>query len=65
MGVNNISIKSIGFDADKKLVSFIEGRINKLTLFFEGIIGAEVFLKVNKAQNLENKVISIKIQFNS
>lgn len=50
----NVTIQSIKFDADKKLVDFIEKKIEKVEKFFDGIVGAEVFLRVEKAQDPEN-----------
>jgi putative sigma-54 modulation protein len=57
----DIIIKSVHFDADKKLVEFVNIKINKLIKFYEGIIGAEVFLRLENTQELENKVAEIKI----
>lgn len=56
-----IKVQSIHFDADKKLVSFIEGRIDKLNQFFDNIVDTEVFLRLDKADNNENKVAEIKL----
>jgi putative sigma-54 modulation protein len=58
----NIKIHSIHFDADVKLENFIESRVEKLNQYFDSIIGAEVFLRLDKAENTENKVAEIKIQ---
>jgi putative sigma-54 modulation protein len=58
----NIKIHSIHFDADVKLENFIESRVEKLSQYFDSIIGAEVFLRLDKAENAENKVTEIKIQ---
>ncbi len=58
----NIKIHSIHFDADVKLESFIENKVEKLSNFYESIIGAEVFLRLDKAQNTENKIAEIKLE---
>lgn len=58
----NITIQSIRFDADRKLTDFVESKIQKLTVFNNSIIGAEVFLRLDKAQNLENKIAEIRLQ---
>ena len=42
-----IIINSVRFTADKKLVDFVNKKINKLDTFFDGIINAEVTLKVD------------------
>ena len=57
----NITIQSIKFDADKKLVDFIEKKIEKVEKFFDGIVGAEVFLRIENAQDSENKKADIRL----
>jgi putative sigma-54 modulation protein len=57
----NVKIQSIKFDADKKLIDFINNKLAKLQKFYDAIIGAEVFLKLDNTQVLENKVVEIKL----
>ena len=57
-----IKIHSIHFDADTKLVDFIHDKIEKLDLFYDGIIEGEVYLRLDKASNHENKVTEIKLR---
>ncbi len=57
----DIKINSVHFDADKKLLKFVNNKINKLAKFYESIIGAEVFLRLENTQELENKIVEIKI----
>ena len=57
----DMKIHSIRFDADKKLLNFIEVKVKKLILFYEGIIGAEVFLRLENDQSSENKVAEIRL----
>ena len=56
-----IKIHSIHFDADGKLEAFIENKINKLANFFDQIISAEVFLRLQKNDKKENKIVEIKL----
>jgi putative sigma-54 modulation protein len=42
----NVNVHSIHFDADGKLVGFIQEKLNKLTLFHDNILSAEVFLRL-------------------
>lgn len=58
----NIKIQSIHFDADNRLLEFVQEKVNKLGRYYDGIIGSEVFLKLDKSSNTENKVAEIKIQ---
>ena len=57
----NIKIHSIRFDADNRLLEFINLKIRKLMQYYDDIIGAEVFLRLDKSQDLENKVVEIRL----
>lgn len=56
-----VVIKSIQFKADKKLKIFIEEKLQKLSQKNDLIMGADVILRVENAENDENKVAEIKI----
>ncbi|MDR1667290.1 MAG: ribosome-associated translation inhibitor RaiA [Bacteroidales bacterium] len=56
-----IKINSVHFDADQKLITRINKKITKLVQFFDGIISAEVFLRLENVQNDENKIVEIKL----
>ncbi|HKK58378.1 MAG TPA: ribosome-associated translation inhibitor RaiA [Salinivirga sp.] len=57
----DVKIHSIKFDADQKLIQFIESKISKLEQVFDNIIEVEVFLRLSKNQNAENKLVEMKI----
>ncbi|MDG1724475.1 MAG: ribosome-associated translation inhibitor RaiA [Bacteroidia bacterium] len=57
----NTQIQSIHFKADKKLIDFIERKLSKLETFHDGIIDAQVFLKLENRNVKENKTVEIKI----
>lgn len=54
-------IQSIHFKADQKLVDYIEKKLQKLETYYDGIIDAKVFLKLDNNTSRENKQIEIKI----
>ena len=56
-----IKIQSVHFDADKKLLDFVQERVDKLTHLYDGIIKSEVILKIDKSDGLENKIAEIKL----
>jgi len=58
-------IQSVHFDADKKLIQFIEEKVNKLTRFHNGIIHSDVILKLEKSSDTANKVAEIKLHTNN
>ncbi len=54
-------MQSIHFDADQKLLDFIEKKSSKLLTYYDGIIDGEVYLKLDKDESMENKVVEIKL----
>ncbi|MCU0443535.1 MAG: ribosome-associated translation inhibitor RaiA [Microscillaceae bacterium] len=57
-----LQIHSIHFDADVKLLDFIQKRSDKLDTFYDRITEGEVFLKLDKGEHSrENKVVEMKI----
>jgi putative sigma-54 modulation protein len=56
-----VNIHSVHFSSDKKLINFIEKKIQKLALFDNLIISADVYLKLEPGANLENKVVEISL----
>jgi putative sigma-54 modulation protein len=57
-----IRIQSLHFDADVKLLQFIQEKVDKLLHFYDHIIGGEVVLKLDKADDMKNKIVQIVIQ---
>ena len=57
----NIKMHSIRFDADQKLLEFINTKINKLPTVYDDILGAEIFLRLAKDHDRENKLVEIKL----
>lgn len=56
-----VKINTVHFNADQKLVDFVNKKVNKLDTFFDGIINAEVTLKVAKPESANNKVSELKL----
>jgi len=59
----NIQIHSVKFDADKKLIDFVNLKVGKLKQFSEDIVSAEVFLRLDNDQERENKITEIKLEY--
>ena len=57
----NVQIHSVRFDADKKLIDFVNQKLGKLSLLGESIVNAEVYLRLDKDQERENKISEIKL----
>lgn len=59
----NVNIQTVHFNADKKLLDFINQRIQKLTIFSDRIVHINVFLKLdNVVHAVKDKVAEIRIQ---
>ena len=59
----NIQIHSVKFDADKKLIDFVTQKINKLSQYSDNIVSAEVFLRLDRDQEKENKLTEVKLEY--
>ncbi|MFN0257533.1 ribosome hibernation-promoting factor, HPF/YfiA family [Pedobacter ureilyticus] len=56
-----IRVQSIHFNADKKLLEFIQKKVDKLDQFFDQIISGEVYLKLENVEDEANKISEIKL----
>ncbi len=55
-----LNMHSIHFDADVKLLDFIQKKLDKLETFYDQIVDGEVFLRLNNSK-VENKTVEIKL----
>jgi putative sigma-54 modulation protein len=59
----NVNIQTVHFDADQKLVSYVEKKIPKLSQFHDRITKVDVYLKLdNVVHTIKDKVAEIKVQ---
>ena len=56
-----ITVQSIRFNADKKLLDFIQKKVDKLDTFYDQIINGEVYLRLENVEDEANKVAEIKL----
>jgi putative sigma-54 modulation protein len=52
---------AVHFDADQKLIDFIEKKLAKLQVFFDRIIDVDVFLKLENSGQVKDKIAEIKL----
>lgn len=57
----NVNTQSVNFDADVKLIDFIQTRMDKLELFYDKVISSDVYLKVENTSAKENKIVEVKV----
>ncbi|HEY3404565.1 MAG TPA: HPF/RaiA family ribosome-associated protein [Ohtaekwangia sp.] len=56
-----VQVHSIHFDADRKLINFIQKKLDKLDTFYDRLVDGEVFLRLNN-EGIENKTVEIKLR---
>ncbi|MGY5850340.1 ribosome hibernation-promoting factor, HPF/YfiA family [Salegentibacter sp. F14] len=54
-----VNVQSVNFNADQKLIDFIQRKLDKLDNFFDKIIYADVFLKTENSSDKTNKTTEI------
>lgn len=56
-----IHLTAIHFDADQKLIDYIEKKASKLNQFFDRITDAQVFLKLENSGQVRDKIVELKL----
>jgi putative sigma-54 modulation protein len=56
-----VNLHAVNFNVDKKLVDFVQEKIDKLEKYYDKIVSADVFLKLENTSDKENKIVEIKI----
>ena len=56
-----INIQSVHFNADRKLLDFVNEKVEKLNTFYDGIINSEITLRLDKSSTSDNKISEIKM----
>ena len=56
-----LNIQAIQFDADQKLLDIIQAKADKLDTYFDRIVSGDVFLRVEKSESRDNKLVEIKL----
>jgi putative sigma-54 modulation protein len=57
----NIQIQAVHFAADKELKDFISKKVEKLISIDDSILNADVYLKVDKPESHDNKIVEIRL----
>ena len=56
-----VQIHAVHFDASEHLTDYIQKKVSKLSTFSDKIIDVEVFLKIEKPETSNNKIVEIKL----
>lgn len=61
MLIMKVNVNAVNFTVDGKLVDFVQERMEKLAKYYDKIVSSDVFLKVEKTSDKENKHVEIKL----
>jgi putative sigma-54 modulation protein len=56
-----VNVQAVNFNVDKKLVVYINERLSRLEKYYDKVVTSDVFLKVEKTSEKENKIVEVKI----
>lgn len=56
-----VHAQSVNFNADGKLMDFIQNRLDKMETFYDKVISSDVYLKLENTSAKENKIVEIKL----
>lgn len=56
-----VNVHAVNFTVDAKLVDFVQERMDRLEKYYDKIVSSDVFLKVEKTSDKENKIVEVKI----
>ncbi|KAB8152772.1 ribosome-associated translation inhibitor RaiA [Kordia sp. TARA_039_SRF] len=56
-----VNMQSVNFTVDRKLVDFIQRKMDKLETYYDKIIDADIYLKVANTSAKENKIAEVRV----
>lgn len=56
-----VQMHSVHFNADQKLLDFVQQRLNKLETFYDKVTDGEVIMRLNNKDGNANKTVEIKL----
>lgn len=58
----NVNIQTVHFDADDKLVEYVNRKVEKLSTFHDKILKVDIYLKLdNVVHTIKDKVVEISV----
>ncbi|HRN98797.1 MAG TPA: ribosome-associated translation inhibitor RaiA [Flavobacterium sp.] len=56
-----VNVHAVNFTVDRKLVDFIQIKLDKLEKYYDRIVVSDVYLKLDNTSEKENKIAEIKL----
>ncbi|MCH8331437.1 MAG: ribosome-associated translation inhibitor RaiA [Bacteroidetes bacterium] len=58
----NINVQSVNFEADQKLLDYIDKKVNRIDILADRIVSIDIFLKLEeKHSHIKDKTVEIKV----
>lgn len=56
-----VNVHAVNFTVDRKLVGYVQERLNRLEKYYDKVVYSDVFFKLDNNNAKENKIAEIKI----
>lgn len=56
-----VNVHAVNFNVDRKLVDFVQERLDKLEKYYDKVVSSDVFLKLDNTSDKENKIVEVKV----
>ena len=56
-----VNVHAVNFNVDRKLVGYVQSRLNKLEKYYDRVVYSDVFFKLDNTSDKENKIAEIKV----
>ena len=56
-----VNVHAVNFTVDRKLVDFVQQKMDKLEKYYDRIVVSDVYLKLDNTSEKENKIAEIKL----
>ena len=56
-----VNVHAVNFNVDRKLVGFVQARLDKLEKYYDKVVCSDVFFKLDNTNAKTNKIAEIKI----
>ena len=56
-----VNVHAVNFTVDRKLVVFVQDRLDRLEKYYDRVVNSDVFFKVDNTGKKVNKIVEIKV----
>ncbi len=56
-----VNVHAVNFTVDRKLVGYVQDRLNKLDKYYDRVVFSDVFFKVDNTSAKVNKIAELKV----